>query len=317
MDKIVLKRMSKTYRTEISMLIVFVIFYLVMSIISPVFNTSANILSVLSQTAVVALIAVGQTFVIISGGIDLSVGAIVAFSGILGGMYMQETQNFAVGILIILSISMTIGMVNGFLIGFLKLPAFIATLGTQVIANSLTYVCSDGSSFSEFPDQLKLFATGKILGIRYYIIFMIIIYIFFTWVMSSTKIGRFTYAIGSNNEATRLSGINVKKYTMYAYIICGLMCGFATIVNAARLMAVDPTTGSGLEMDAIAAVVIGGTSMAGGKGTLIGTFIGVLLYAFLRNGLNLLGINTFWQGTATGVVIIAAVLAEIVASKRR
>ena len=310
------KRFFHTFRSEISMLIVFIIFYIVMSVVSPAFNTKSNILNVLSQMSVVAIIAIGQTFVIVSGGIDLSVGTIVALSGMIGGMYMAATQNFVVGILIILVVSVLIGAFNGVLIGYLKLPAFIATLGAQVIANSLTYVYSDGNSCSGFPKMISTLGNGKIFGIRYYIIFMVVLYIVMGWVMSNTKVGRFTYAIGSNSESTRLSGINVKAYTMICYIICGLMCGFATLVNTARLMAVDPTTGSGLEMDAIAAVVIGGTSMAGGKGTLFGTFIGVLLYSFLRNALNLLGINPFWQGTATGLVIIVAVLAEIMASKR-
>lgn len=310
------KRFFHTFRSELSMLAVFAVFYVVMSIISPVFSTKANILNVLSQMAVVAIISIGQTFVIVSGGIDLSVGSVVALSGMLGGMYMQKTQNLFAGIMIILLTAVLVGAVNGFLVGYLKLPAFIATLGSQVIAGSLTYVCSGGSSFSGFPKALDTLGNGKLFGIRYYIIFMVILYIVFTWVMSDTKAGRFTYAVGSNSEATRLSGINVKTYTMLCYVICGLMCGLATTVNTSRLMAVDPTTGSGLEMDAIAAVVIGGTSMAGGKGTLMGTFIGVLLYSFLRNALNLLGINPFWQGTATGTVIIVAVLAEIIASKR-
>lgn len=310
------KRFYQTFRSEISMLMVFAIFYVVMSIISPVFNTKANILNVLSQMAVVAIISIGQTFVIVSGGIDLSVGSIVALSGMLGGMYMQKTQNLFAGVVIIIGASIIAGALNGFLVGYLRLPAFIATLGTQVIAGSLTYVCSGGSSFSGFPKMLGTLGNGKLFGIRYYIIFMMLLYFVFIWIMSGTKVGRFTYALGSNYEATRLSGINVKVYMMMCYMISGFMCGLATVVNTSRLMAVDPTTGSGMEMDAIAAVVIGGTSMAGGKGTLIGTFIGILLYSFLRNALNLLSINPFWQGTATGTVIIAAVLAEIIASKR-
>ena len=299
-------RFFKTYRSELSMLIVFLVFYIIMSFASPSFNTKSNVLSVLSQMSVTAILAIGQTFVIVSGGIDLSVGMIIGLSGMLGGMYMSRTQNLFVGIWII----------NGFLVGYLRIAAFIATLGTQVICNSLTYVCSDGNSASGFPPALGTVGNYKILDIRVYIIFMIVLYILMTWIMSSTKVGRFTYAIGSNKEATRLSGINVNWYTMLCYIISGLMCGLAAMVNMIRLMAVDPTTGSGLEMDSIAAAVIGGVSMAGGKGILPGTFIGVLLYCFLRNALNLLGLNPFWQGSVTGVVIIVAVLAESLASKR-
>ncbi len=309
-------RFLKTYRSELSMLLVFVVFYVVMSIASPVFNTRSNILSVLSQMSVVAILAIGQTFVIVSGGIDLSVGMAVGLSGMLGGMFMANTQNLAVGILIIIGTSVLIGLINGFLTGYLRIAAFIATLGTQSICNSLTYITSDGNSCSGFPQELNTIGNFKILDIRAYVIFMVLLYVLMTWVMSRTKIGRFAYAIGSNREASRLSGINVKMYTMLCYVVSGLMCGFAALVNMIRLMAIDPTTGSGLEMDAIAAAVIGGVSMAGGKGTLPGTFVGVLLYCFLRNALNLLGINPFWQGTITGAVIIVAVLAESIASKR-
>lgn len=309
-------RFFKTYRSEMSMFLVFVAFYVAMSIVSPAFNTKSNILNVLSQMSVMAILAIGQTFVIVSGGIDLSVGTLVGLSGMLGGMYMATSKNLVAGILIVLAVSTLVGLINGFLTGYLKIAAFIATLGTQVICSSVTYVCSDGNSFSGFPKALDVVGNYKILGIRFYVIFMILLYVLMTWFMSATKMGRFTYAIGSNMEASRLSGVNVKLYTMFCYMASGFMCGLATLVNMVRLMAVDPTTGSGLEMDSIAAAVIGGVSMAGGKGTLPGTFVGVLLYCFLRNALNLLGINPFWQGTVTGVVIIVAVLAESMASKR-
>ena len=312
-----LNRFFRTYRSELSMLLVFVIFYIIMSFASPAFNTRINVLNVLSQMSVVAILAIGQTFVIVSGGIDLSVGMAVGLSGMLGAMFMSKTGNLPVGILVVLAVSSLIGFFNGFLVGYLKIAAFIATLGAQVICNSLTYVISDGNSYSGFPRMLDTIGNHKVFGfIRLYIVLMVLLYILMTWVMSSTKLGRFTYSIGSNSEAARLSGINVRLYTMLCYALSGLMIGLAALVNMIRLMAVDPTTGSGLEMDSIAASVIGGVSMAGGKGTLPGTFIGMLLYSFLRNALNLLGINPFWQGTVTGVVIIVAVLAESFASKR-
>ena len=309
-------RFIKTYRSELSMFLVFVVFYIVMSFATPRFNTAGNVLNVLTQMAVMAILAIGQTFVIVSGGIDLSVGMLVGLSGMLGGMYMSGSGDLLGGVLIILVVSTMVGMFNGFLVGYLKIAAFIATLGTQVICNSVTYVVSDGNSFSGFPALLSTVGNYRIFGIRFYVIFMVLLYVLMTWIMASTKVGRFTYAIGSNKEASRLSGINVRLYTMLCYGISGLMCGLATLVNMVRLGSVDPTTGSGLEMDAIAAAVIGGVSMAGGKGTLPGTFVGVLLYCFLRNALNLLQINPFWQGTVTGAVIIVAVLAESMAKKR-
>lgn len=310
MDKLKIKRLIKSARTELTMLLVFVVFFVIMSFSAPSFGTTGNILNVLTQASVVAVLAIGQTFVILSGGIDLSIGSIIAISGMLGGMYMSTTGNAFIGILIILAVSLFIGVFNGFLVGYLKLPAFITTLGSMTIANSLTYVFSDGNSFSRFPDAIRNIGTARVIGIRYYVIAILILYVIMSIVLARTKVGRYTYAIGSNKEAARLSGVDVQLFTMICYAISGLMAGIATIVNTARLMAVDPTTGTGLEMDAIAAVVIGGTSMAGGRGTLGGTMIGVLIYSFLRNALNVLGINPFWQGTATGAVIIVAVLAE-------
>lgn len=309
-------RFAKKYRTEITMFIVFIMFFIAMSIVSPQFATKGNIMNVLSQLSVVAIISIGQTFVIVSGGIDLSVGMIICISGMLSGMYMAKTGNVFAGILIIIGVAIFVGIINGILVGYLKIAAFVATLGTQSICNSLAYTTSDGNSAAGFPQILSIVGNFKIFGVRAYIYFMILLYIIMFWVMAKTKLGRFTYAIGSNIEAARLSGINVRFYKMMCYVICGLMCGFAGLVNMIRLMSVDPTTGTGLEMNAIASVVIGGVSMAGGKGTLIGTFIGVLIYQFLRNALNLLGINPFWQGFVTGVVIIVAVLADSFSSRR-
>lgn len=310
------KHFYTSFRTEIVMMFIFILFFGVMSFLSPQFGRRSNVLNVLSQMSVVAFIAIGQTFVIISAGIDLSVGAIVALSGIIGGMCMKQTGNALLGIAVMIGVSLLVGVFNGFLIGYIRLPPFIATLGTQSIARSLTYVVSDGNSYSGFPKFFSWFGSGKLFGFRYYILLTFLFYVFFVWLMLFTKIGRFTYAIGSNREGARLSGINVRGYTMVVYILCGFLCGIAAITNSSRLLAVDPTTGVGLEMDSIAAVVIGGASMAGGKGSLVGTLIGVLLYTFLRNALNLMGINPFWQGTATGIVIIVAVLAEIVSSSK-
>lgn len=311
-----MERFTKYYRSELLILAAFIVFYIIMSFASPVFNTKNNVLNVLSQMAVVAILAIGQTFVIVSGGIDLSVGMVVCISGMLGGMYMSQGGSLLVGMLIVICVAALVGAINGLLVGYLRIAAFIATLGTQVICNSLTYVISDGNSAAGFPSALNLIGNFKILGIRLYIYLLALLYIFMIWVMIKTKLGRFTYAIGSNREAARLSGINVSLYTMLCYVVCGLMCGLATMVNMVRLMSVDPTTGGGLEMDTIAGVVIGGTSMAGGKGSLAGTFIGVMLYTFLRNALNLLGINPFLQGTVTGIIIIGAVLTDSIGSRR-
>ena len=293
------RRIGREYKTELSMLVIFIVFFAVMSFASPYFLTPSNIMNVMSQVSSTSMLAIGMTIVIITSGIDLSVGSILGLSGMIGGMVLMNTQN------------VVMGLVNGILIGYLQLPAFIVTLGMMEIGRSLDYVISDANTASKFPEVYSFLGKGRIGGsFPVYIIFILIMFAIFIWIMSKTKFGRYLYALGSNMEAARLTGINVKFNVMMAYVISGLMCGFAAWIMTSRLMACDATYGDGNEMDAIAAAVIGGTSMSGGKGTLWGTIIGVLLVGFLRNALNLLGVNPYWQGTAIGAVIVIAVLAE-------
>ncbi|MDO4260708.1 MAG: ABC transporter permease [Eubacteriales bacterium] len=304
-------RIVKEYKTELAMLLIFVVFFALMSFASPYFFTRQNIMNVMSQVSSTSMLAIGMTIVIITAGIDLSVGANLGLSGMIGCMVMMNTQNLFLGIAVILIISVLVGAANGFFVGYLEMPAFIVTLGMMQICRSLDYVISNANTASKFPEAYSFLGKGKIAGqLPVYILFIFIMFGIFIWVMSRTKFGRFLYAIGSNAEASRLSGINVKFNTMMAYVISGLMCGLAAWVMTSRLMACDPTYGDGNEMDAIAAAVIGGTSMSGGRGTLWGTIIGVFLVGFLRNALNILGINPYWQGSAIGAVIIIAVLAE-------
>lgn len=305
------KRIAREYKTEFSMLAIFAVFFAVMTFVSPYFFTSKNVMNVMSQISSTALLAIGMTIVIITSGIDLSVGATLGLSGMIGCMVLMNTQNLLLGILVILAVSMLVGLINGILIGYLQLPAFIVTLGTMQVCRSLDYVISNATTASKFPEIYSVLGKGKIGGsFPVYILFIFGMFAIFIWIMGKTKYGRFLYAIGSNAESARLTGINVKFNVMIAYVISGLMCGLAAWMMTSRLMACDATYGDGMEMDAIAAAVIGGTSMSGGKGTLWGTIIGVFLVGFLRNSLNILGVNPYWQGTVIGAVIVVAVLAE-------
>jgi ribose transport system permease protein len=232
-------------------------------------------------------------------------------------MVLKSTGNIALGVICALAIGLLVGVINGYFVGFLNMPAFIVTLGMMQICRSLTYVISDGNTASNFPDDFAFLGKGKLFGtVPVYVVLILVLYVVFIFVMSKTKFGRFIYATGSNAEAARLSGINTKFHIMMTYIFSGLMSSIAALVMISRMMAVDPTYGKDAEMDAIAAVVIGGTSMMGGKGSLWGTIIGVLLVGFLRNALNLAGINPFWQGSAVGAVIIIAVLTEKLSTKK-
>lgn len=305
------RRIIREYKTELSMLAIFAVFFVVMSFASPYFFTTNNIMNVMSQVSSTSMLAIGMTLVIITSGIDLSVGSVLGLSGMIGGMVLMNTQNVFLGVATVLLVGILMGLVNGILIGYLQLPAFIVTLGMMEIGRSLDYVISNATTASKFPEIYSFLGKGRIGGVLpVYIVFIFAMFAIFIWIMSKTKFGRYLYAIGSNMEAARLTGINVKFNVMMAYVISGLMCGFAALIMTSRLMACDATYGDGNEMDAIAAAVIGGTSMSGGKGTLWGTIIGVFLVGFLRNALNILGVNPYWQGTAIGAVIVIAVLAE-------
>ena len=301
----------RNYRTELLMLGVLIVMCVIVSFISPYFFQKSNFLNIFSQQATTGFMAIGMTLVIITGGIDLSVGTLLGFSGMLAAIELSNGGNIFLAILYSMGICLLIGVINGYLVGYIKMPAFIVTLGTQQICQSMNYVVSGGMSASHFPDAFAFIGKGKIIGsFPFYLFVMLVIYGVLIFVLSKMRFGRFLYATGSNEEAARLSGVNTKRVIMSTYIISAITAGLAGLVMVSRLMACDPTYGKSGEMDVIAAVVIGGTAMSGGKGSLWGTLVGVLIVGVLRNALNLMGINTFWQGTAIGAVIILAVLAE-------
>lgn len=312
------RRMLDEYRVETAMLGALVLLSVVLTIFAPNFATAGNLRNVLWQVTGVGIIAIGQTIVILTGGIDLSVGGIVAFSAMAGGLIMVsgDSPNVPLGIAATLLIGLAVGVVNGLLIAYGRLAAFIVTLGMLSITTSLTYVISDAKSIVDLPDGYRVWGKGMIGNIPIYLLTFVILFILGQIFLTRTKPGRFIYAIGSNEEAARLSGVNTRLYKMLPYAITGVLCAISAIILSGKLGAIDPDTGTGFELKTIAAVVIGGTSLFGGKGTMVGTLIGVFLIGFLNNGLNLLKVNAFWQGTAVGVVIILSVLIERLSRSR-
>jgi len=289
---------------------VLILLCVVLAILQPRFLTASNLQNVLSQVMVLGIIAIGQSLVIITGGIDLSVGGIAALSTMTGGLVMVNTGNVGLGVIVMLATGLVVGVFNGVLISYVKLTPFIVTLGTVSIANSLTYVISNGRSQTGLPAQFGWWGKGHIGPLKVYVYIFIVLYVLGHILLTRTKQGRFIYAIGSNPEAARLSGINVPRHQVLPYAITGLLCALAMMIEDSRLGAIDPNTGSGFELTTIAAVVIGGASLMGGRGSVIGTLIGMFLIGVLQNGLNILGINAFWQGTALGSVIIMAVVLD-------
>ncbi len=306
---------AREHRAELAITGSLLLLSLALSFLSPYFLTPGNLKNLLDQSAVVGIVTVGQTLVILTGGIDLSVGAVMALSGVVLGT-VTLTAGLPAGLVAALATGTMVGLVNGMLVGKARLAPFIVTLGTMAICRSLSYVTSGVKSIVGFPQELNALASGVTFGIPNFVIFMFGTYLVFGLLLGRTKVGRFIYSIGSNEEATRLSGVNVTLFKALPYVLCGLLCGLAVIVRTSRLMAVEPDLGTGLELDAIAAAVVGGASLSGGRGTIVGAFVGVILIAVLRNGLNLVGVSPYWQGAALGVIIILSVLAERVTRER-
>lgn len=287
------------------------------------FLTVSNITNVIRQFSFNALIAFGMLLVIITGGIDLSVGSVFAFSGIITCMSITKWGcPVWAGIILGLLAGAVFGYLNGCLITMLKLPPFIATLGTMSIARGLSYGITGGYPIGSLPDSFKFIGLGMVpssgpIRIPTPIILMAVFALFFSFFLKRTIQGRRIYAIGGNEEATRISGVRVDRVKRLVYTLCGLMAAISGIATAARLGVGQSTAGQGYEMDAIAAVIIGGASVAGGSGTVTGVIIGAAIMGVLNNGLVLLNVSAYWQQAVLGVVIVAAVSFDKLQSARK
>jgi ribose transport system permease protein len=283
---------------------------LVLSFLTPAFLTVNNILNVLRQVSVISILAAGETFVILTGGIDLSVGSMLGLCGVMLAGTLNRTGSPLLAVLAGLSLGALMGLTNGVLVSKGKLPPFCATLGMMAIARGLAFVYTQGRPISGFPQSFRFFGTGYLGSIPVPIIIALAVFTFAYYVLSQTVFGRYVYSLGSNETATRMSGIKTDYYKTWVYLVSGILAGLAAIVFTARINSGHPAAGEGYELDAIAAVVIGGTSLSGGEGTIIGTFIGALIMGVIRNGLNLVNVDPFWQQVVIGAVIIFAVLAD-------
>jgi ribose transport system permease protein len=285
--------------------------------LTPHFLTVSNLLNVVQQTSINAIVAVGMTYVIISGGIDLSVGSIVALSGVALGALLQGGQPLPLAMAAALAVGVACGLVNGALVSIGRLPPFIATLGMMSVARGAALLFTEGRPVSGFDDTFRSLATGSIAGVPAPVIVMIAVYGAAHFVLARTTFGRYVYAIGGNEEATRLSGVAVRTHKTLIYAVSGLASGVAAVVLTARLNSAQPIAGMMYELDAIAATVIGGTSLMGGEGSLAGTLVGALIMGVLRNGLNLLGVSSFLQQIVIGAVIVGAVLVDTILKRHR
>jgi ribose transport system permease protein len=284
--------------------------------LTPHFLTVSNLLNIAEQAAIIAIVAVGMTFVIITGGIDLSVGSVLAFAGVVMASALHAGVPVPLALGVALGTGLLCGLLNGALITLGRLPPFIATLGMMSVARGTALMFTEGRPVSGFSDGFRSLATGEVVGVPVSVIIMVGVYALAHVVLTRTKLGRYTYAIGGNEEAALLSGVNVRVYKAVVYGLAGMLSGLAAVLLTARLNSAQPIAGMMYELDAIAATVIGGTSLLGGEGTVVGTLIGALIMAVLRNGLNILGVPSFVQQVVIGSVIIAAVLIDMWLKRR-
>lgn len=306
--------MNKKNLMKLKPIIGLVAFSLIVSLLSPRFLTFSNILNVLRQTSINSVIAAGMTFVILTGGIDLSVGSVLAISGAICASLIASGVGVFLAVIMALILGGAIGVLTGIIISKGKIQPFIATLVTMTVIRGATLVFTDGKPItlgnSEAAKAFYNIGGGYILGIPIPIYIMAIVFLTAYYVLTQTRLGRYIYALGGNEEAAKLSGIDISKIKVSVYAISGLLSAVAGIIITSRLSSAQPNAGLGYELDAIAAVVLGGTSLAGGAGTILGTISGALIIGILNNALNLLNVSSYYQMIAKGSVILIAVLLE-------
>ena len=307
-DRIVLQRLLPF----LSLIVLFV----ALTIASPNFFTSTNLSSVVRQTAVINIMALGMTMIMITGGIDLSVGAILAMGGVVGTMAMEKGLSIPMGVLIGVLTGLGCGLANGLMITQLRVQPFIVTLGTLGVFRGTTLIITNGLPVHQVPEQFSYIGEGNLLGVPFVLWILVACAIVTHILLEHTRLGRYTFAIGSNREAAVYAGIPVKFHTTAVYAIGGALTGLAGMIEASRLMTGQPTAGQGYELQAIAAVVIGGGSLQGGEGSVMGTLVGAFIMGLLSNGSDLLGVSPYLQQAIIGAVIILAVTLDEVRKRR-
>lgn len=298
-------------------IVMLMILAILMSFTSKEFLTISNLTNVVRQVSIVTIIATGMTFVIITGGIDLSVGSLLALTSCVAMIVIEQTGMDYLGVLAGLLIGALAGVVNGAVIARFKVPPFIATLAGLTIFRGVSLVITDGLPIIRLEGSFRFLGQGVVWGIPVPVMIMILVVVVMQIILSRTAFGAYVYAVGGNEEAARLSGIKVRWIKFWAYVLCGLFAGVSGMILMARLSSAQPAVGEGFELDAIAAVVLGGTSLMGGQGAVWGTLIGALVIGILNNGMNLMGVHSHYQLIAKGVLIVLAVLLDCYLKRRR
>lgn len=311
------KQQRQSLIVKFNLLFIFAALFVVASLVAPQFLTSQNLANLLQQSSLTGIVAIGMTLVILTAGIDLSVGSVAALAGMLVAIFIGMGIPWPIALVLAIMAGAISGGIVGSLTAYLMLPAFMVTLAALQSLRGLTYLTTNGTpTTSEIPMGLRFLGAGSVGPIPTVGIIFIVVAVVAGLVLNKTTYGEYIYAVGSNKDAARLSGLPVKKIIVSVYVISGSLAAFAGILLTARLTIGQPTANQGLELDAIAAVVLGGTSLFGGKGSIFGTFIAVLLLSVLRNLFNLMGLSSFFQMLVTGLILIAALILNHVLDRR-
>lgn len=289
-----------------------------LAIVSPTFRTSGNVISILLQVSINGILALGMVFVITAGGIDLSIGSMLALTSVIVGVVLTTTGNILLACILSVLATTAFGFLNGFLVAKFDMIPFVVTLATQLVIRGVAYIISGGYSASLANEDFKKIGAGKLFGfIPYPVIFLFVIAFIAYLILHWTKFGRYIYAVGGNIHAATAAGVNVFWTRTGSFIISGFCSGIAGIIMTSRISAAQPNIGMGYETDAIAACVIGGTSFAGGVATIPGTVMGIVIIGLIYNGMNLVGISSYWQTITKGLLIIGAVMLDMFMNKRK
>ena len=292
--------------------IAFVLLCLILAVLSPYFFTLKNIINVLNQVSIIGIIAIGSTAVLISGGLDLSPGAVVAVAGVMAAHFGHPgTYPVMIPVLVALITGMVFGAANGVLTSLGGIPPFIVTLGTMTIGRGVALLACDGMQVIDLSDQYIALANSEVAGIPVLIILFALVFLIFQFILTKTRFGRHIYAVGGNETASHVSGLYVNRIKILVYMLAGALAGFGGLLLSSRTIVGSPIAGQGYELDAIAAAVIGGTSTTGGMGKLSGTIIGALMIQVISNGLDMINVPSYWQQIVKGSIIILAVYIDM------
>lgn len=313
-----IRRILSTYRTEIAIAIAIVVIEIAVGMVVPAALSMGNLANVTQAAAPLVIMSFGVLLVIITGGIDLSVGSVFSLTGMVTGLAMSHGYGAIVSSIAGLAVGFVIGSINGALVTFVGLAPFVVTLSTYAIAGSLSFIVTNGHSLPINDPNYWLLNSGTLIpGVINYMLWCALLLIAIEFCLRKVVAGRWLYAVGSSSSSARVIGIPVNRVRLSAYVISGLLASFSGIVSISYISNAEATAGSSLMLQAIAAVVIGGASLFGGTGSAIGALLGALMITIIQNGANLIGVNSFWQGTVTGVVILIAVLVDRVTKARR